>query len=311
VDYREFFKKIKSEDPSPLYFFKGDETYIMEKAIDALLNKISPARKRIFYADEMEADEILRNTSKMDLFGAQNTLTVVKKCEVLKGISKFIERGKWDKGNILVLVSISPPKNLISQLPSNISIVNFTFPTSEEYSTWLKREIKRRNIRMDTKSIKTLKNKFPKSLNFISRELDKLALFSDGEPVDDVILDEILVEEEEITHWRIIDLVVKGNKKMLFTQLEKYIKQGRPVEDIFYGMAQTIFYTLLAKTNPELLKKTVKEEWKRDKYRKFAQFYEEEELFRTMGLLQKIFLRSRTIQLNRSLIIKNFFLSIL
>lgn len=311
MDYNEFFKKLKKDELFPIYLFKGEETYIMEKAIDTIFQRISPAKKRIFYGDESDAEEILRNSLGMDLFDNKNILTVVKKSEALgKKISKLMEGGNWNPRNPLILISVSPTKDLLSKISSSIPQITFSFPSSQNFTKWLRKELKNRNIRTDTEVFQLLKNKFPKSLTFISKELDKLALFAGGEPIDALTIEEVLTEEEEITQWKIIDLVVKGERKKLFTELEKYIKLGRPIDDIFYIMSQIIYYMFLAKVNRDLFKRIVKEDWKRNKYQKFSERYTEEELIGTLSLLQKLFLRLRSVQLNKSVVIKNLFLSI-
>lgn len=289
----EFFESIKRGDVKPIYFFVGSEAYIKRKAVEFVKNSLNISQSNIkyFYGDETDVENILRICTTKDMFSARGReIIVVKNGEVLRdGIKELVERGNWHKDRILILIlnmgiQEFRKKKFTKKVSSLGTVVDFPFPAREDFEKWLKKELKVRNIKTDRQTFQYLASNLPPSLEWISRELDKLQLFSMGE-LDIYHVEESLVKEEDVLVYRWVDFIIEGKKKELVKELENFMRMKRDTHEVYYYLAKTFRYLYMAGISRELLKESLDDTRRRKIIEKLSKRVKKEE---ALNMIEKL-----------------------
>jgi len=231
-----------------IYFFYGDEDYLIDKELEKYRGKLDSNFSSMNYS-------VYDNPSFPDLVAILRTqpmmfgkLMIVINCDKLfsstlednqiKEISSAIENN-IESLDIFFVVKL--PRNEGKKVDSRRKIFKILskynsqeFPTIRTYKTaeltaWIQKEAKKKNITLESNAVNILIERIGNNLREFSIELEKLALLAYPETkITKDMVDEICISNQDLFNFT--DLIMKGQKDKALLELQKLLDKKHPLE---------------------------------------------------------------------------------
>jgi len=326
----EFLKKLESGKLSNFYFMLGDEDYLIDVAVDRIVELLK-AEKRVLYGDEITAAAIFQEGGKLDLFGtAKPIVTVVKHVHKLKDWSKGFKKRSPQRGVIILAAEsveelsrrwfrsgypLRPAvieRNLKKYLPPETVYLHFPVidKNSPLFSRWLKRELDRRKLHINRMLWQQFVDALPSKMRMILNELDKIALYfgEEGGDITEKIIMRFLAYTGEAEGLAIANMIVEGDAKSLITTIDELLRDGAQPGHLI-GITSTSFAKML-----QLKAGAKKVRLPASLASKYRKFVETRRVYEVMGVFERFAdmdMRSKTYSQSPSILTKKTFLEVL
>ena len=181
IGYSDFNKKLSKNETSPVYIFTGDQTYLMDRAIEELKKRVLRGSEdfnfSLFYGDTAFANDII-NSAKTYPMLSKIRVVVVKNAEKLPGSElKSLESyiSSPSLSTCLVLVFMEEKKLSIENQKYVLS-VDFVLD-SKDITKTIKEEVGKLGYDITTDAADALVSLIGDNLQNIHSELRKLTTF--------------------------------------------------------------------------------------------------------------------------------------
>ena len=181
----DLLKAVREGRIAPVYLFHGPGEFRMEKALEAIRNRLIPESVRdfnleILYGDEIKPESIVERARSLP-FMATTRVIIVRRTEKLAGedLEKCIPYlEKPSHSTCLIFVCPKPDfrKKFYSTLRSLGLAVNFEDLREREVAPWIRKRAAEIGLRMDMKACLYLQQIVGNSPRDLSGELEKLYL---------------------------------------------------------------------------------------------------------------------------------------
>jgi DNA polymerase-3 subunit delta len=181
----DLLKAVREERIAPVYLFHGPGEFRMEKALEAIRNRLIPESVRdfnleILYGDEIKPESIVERARSLP-FMATTRVIIVRRTEKLTGedLEKCIPYlEKPSHSTCLIFVCPKPDfrKKFYSTLRSLGGAVNFEDLREREVAPWIRKRAAEIGLRIDMKACLYLQQIVGNSPRDLSGELEKLYL---------------------------------------------------------------------------------------------------------------------------------------
>ncbi|MEW6410179.1 MAG: DNA polymerase III subunit delta [Nitrospirota bacterium] len=185
MKYYEFIEEINQGKIANTYIFYGDESYLMEDALERIKKELfktglTDFNYDLFYADTFNSKDILNIAHTVPAFSEWRFI-IVKEAE-------RIPESEWDaltpyisnpvSSTCIVFKADTPKRKPIwNRLKGHAQFVEFYPLTKDRLSSWIKKWIASRGLRITDPSIHMLIDLAGNDLNTIVNELQKIVLF--------------------------------------------------------------------------------------------------------------------------------------
>jgi len=208
----EFFKELKKKGaPEPIYYLHGEEAYLLDNALDALIKAAAPDGLNDFNYEQLPSKELtgdrLRNAVEtLSFFGGRRVVVVRDLQEMdLKQLDELAEYFDAPNPNTCLVLhamtaqrKLDGRKGIIKRLKKAAKVVEFKAYYAEDAELFARDRAKRRKLDMDQRAMAYFMDAVGTRLVDIVGALEKLDLFlgqSDSvrrvsvEQVQDIIAD--------------------------------------------------------------------------------------------------------------------------
>ncbi len=228
---------IKSGKISGIYFFYGEEWYLLEKKIEAICKKIVAPGTEVFNLFKFEGDKVPVSEilTAVDQFPqmSEKKLIIVKNTGILnnatlsdfkliKGVAEHIH-----DDTCLVIVERNFDKKKLKNIEfieENGGIVNFEYMPVNKLEVWLSEFFKKEGKTVLDKDIKYLINLCGQSLGNLSKESEKLVGYiGDRLKITREDIDEVVEKTVEYRVYDMLDNVVSNRGAKAYEQM-KYLR---------------------------------------------------------------------------------------
>lgn len=182
----EFNKAVSRGDISPLYYFHGDEPYLMERAVKRLTDLVVPPDFRdfnldVFYGNECKGDEIASVAQTLPMF-ADRRMVIVKRAGDLSAAAL----------EILAACAVDPPpttclafvgekvdqrKKFFQELKKKGELVECKRPYENQLGAFIREEAKGLGKRIEPAAAEMLVYLVGSNLGELTTQLEKVALY--------------------------------------------------------------------------------------------------------------------------------------
>lgn len=182
----EFNKAVSRGDISPLYYFHGDEPYLMERAVKRLTDLVVPPDFRdfnldVFYGNECKGDEIVSVAQTLPMF-ADRRMVIVKRAGDLSAAAL----------EILAACAVDPPpttclafvgekvdqrKKFFQELKKKGELVECKRPYENQLGAFIREEAKGLGKRIEPAAAEMLVYLVGSNLGELTTQLEKVALY--------------------------------------------------------------------------------------------------------------------------------------
>lgn len=170
----------------PLYFFYGDETYLMDESLSelqdmALGDSLRDFNLNTFYASDAEISQI-RDAAETLPMMAQVRVVIVKEAHELNDkdweqLGALIEEPVPTTALICVGTKIDKRKKYIKRFIERGVVIEFRRPFENQIPEWIQKIAKKKGIKLSSDAVSLVHQLVGSNLQDISAELTKLAQY--------------------------------------------------------------------------------------------------------------------------------------
>jgi len=228
VPHYEFLPKLKIAKLFPIYFMYGTENYLKDSVLKAIIDKFKTEGSEefdlnTFYGDDCSIVSVLEQL-EMPPFMAKYQIVILKNFDKLKLKDKNLIANYSQNPaatSILILTADTNDQRLTANKKISKEALRITCkPPSrtDNIIGFLKNELKKKNIFMDTKALELFANSIELNYLIAANELEKLIIYTKNS--GKITFDDVLecVGKSKIN--KIFDLQDSLGKKDLKTSLE-------------------------------------------------------------------------------------------
>lgn len=242
MKYNEAMRQLQQKKLSPVYLIYGEETYLAEKFLKALLSLVNPQNdtEAVQYFDtSSDVKTILQSLDSSPFFSEKNII-IANDLKIFQ--DKLSDKDKRDEQQFIDYIASVPEYSiLIMQYHKNkIDKRRKLFKTINRYGSivecetlnywnindWLNSRLRELNLRFDREAyayfIEAVKSMDKISLGFLDQELIKLTLYTDEKFISRQILEQVFSSIPEISAFRLWDSLCDKNISLA---LELYMIQ--------------------------------------------------------------------------------------
>lgn len=232
-----FISSFKKNVFAPLYFFYGDESFLIEEVIDSLLeHALDPAMKEfnldIFHGNEIDGKKVVSLAAAYPMM-AERRVVIIKDFERVAG--KEILESYFEKPSattVLVLIANNPdfrkkPFGLLKKLG-----VSYESNLLRDYETtaWIDARIKKLKRSIEPPAVQLLYSYVGSSLRELTNEIEKL-LLSIGAQATITVKDveRVVGVSREFTSFELANKVAEKNSTKAIEIADRLIGSGESI----------------------------------------------------------------------------------
>lgn len=318
MDFNEILKSIDKRDFKPVYLLQGDENYFIDKIVDKLESSVlSEAEKgfnqTILYGKDVELGQLLATVQRFPMM-SEYQVVFLKEAQQMKNLNDltaYVEKPSPQTIFVIVHRSKRPDgrskkvdgKSKFYKAIAKNGLVYTAKPIYDnKIPNWIKNILKEKGFQMDPQVPMLLAETYGTNLNFIDKELNKLALnIAPGSKITPELIEKHVGVNREFTMF-------EYQKALGFRQAEKAFRIaayfGRnpkapdlnPVLGSLYNYFNKIYrlHFNRAKSRKDLQKiLELQFEFFVDEYQKSSRNYSLLQVEKVMNILLEIDLKSK------------------
>ncbi len=237
VDVQIVYKELESGKLGSIYFFYGDEAYLLDQMPERFKRSVLDENStdfnlNVFYAEEASVIAIKDAVETLPVF-ASRRLVIVKNAE------QFSD-GDWSElspvlttpvdSTVLVFVAekIDKRKKYFKSILDNATVVEFKKPYDNQVPGWIKYIAESRDLKVSTDGIHRLHRLVGNNLSEIDSQIQKLKTFIGDRPqasLDDINQVVSLSREESVFDFT--KAIGKKDRSKALEQLVYLLDQGQ------------------------------------------------------------------------------------
>lgn len=236
----QFYQKLESA-VSTLYFFYGDETFLIEDAVKRVHQKIfgttelRPSENlslEVFYGSERPTDAIVNATLSLGFFSTQKMILVKEagsfKEKDFKALTKLIDEPIEGSTLVFILEGSLPRSKFYKTLSEKSVTVNFKTPYEREFPQWIQYLAKSQGLTLGNQVPHLLLSRIGTNLLAINNELQKLKLAAgDKTLIDDELVQNWIAQSKEESVFDLANAIGSHDQTRSFTLLRRLLFQGQ------------------------------------------------------------------------------------
>ncbi len=186
MKYQEFVHAIDKGQIRPLYYFYGDEPYLMDKCVQQLLEHLVSADLRdfnlnVYYGTESKGDEIAETAATLPMFASWRVV-VVKKADALSAaslevLSSYIQNPSPSTCLLLQGEKIDQRKKFFTEIKKRGELVEFKRLYENQLAAFVRNEASLRGRKIEPAAAEMLVYLVGNSLQELVSELEKAILY--------------------------------------------------------------------------------------------------------------------------------------
>jgi DNA polymerase III delta subunit len=217
-----------------IYFFLGPDQFSKEQAIQQVQAKHGRSLERHPSGEVPRLDQLFGG----DLFAAPAIHVLQDAFGAIIDIEALLEQGKQDN-NILIWLEekLDKRKKEVKTLlaDARLDIKEFETPTGAALDTWIDAQAKKLGLSLSTSHRNLVRDRivgppvtgFGQEINYslwdIYHELEKLSLWSGGEPLTDEAITSLIPESFDTPAWDIVNAIADKRTHDAFQYLQRFL----------------------------------------------------------------------------------------
>jgi len=188
MTYADFQTVLRSKQFGPIYLFYGDEDFLIDECVKAIIESVLDPSEREFNLDVMDGSwvdvkDVVSHASSFPMVGKRRVV-VVKEFEKLVGtdaakeiLGAYVERPL--DSTCLVLVSLEPDfrRRPFTDLKKRAALVECKTVYDNQIPAWISERVRRQGKEANAEACRLIHAYVGTSLRSLQNEIDKLLIF--------------------------------------------------------------------------------------------------------------------------------------
>ena len=216
-----------------VYLFHGDDDYLKEEKIRALIDRATEPGTRDFNLDVKRAAEVDAGSLGLMLDSppmmAERRVVVLRDVTTLKKDARAVLAtylGHPAADTLLVLVAGTGTKP-DGALMGAATTVEFRSLTDDELAKWVASRASALGVKFDVRAAELLCSAIGNDLALLAGEIDKLRSYTNGEAIDEAAIEAVVGVRHGETLGDLLDLVAQRNSANAIALLERVLAQPK------------------------------------------------------------------------------------
>ncbi len=251
MEYRILIKEIEQGKLVPIYFFFGEEVYIVEQLIKAIVEKGTEQATRDFNCDILDAE----TTDGKTVVGIASSFPLMcdRRIVVVKNVQKFspsdrkqllsyVQTPLESTSLVLTAGKIDRRQSFYTFLLKYSSWVECRKLYENQAVDWVKHQLKEKGVDISREGALLLVQQVGTSMWNLANEIEKLLTFSWGK--DKLDLDDVtgvVGLSRQFNTWEFTDAVANKNLKNALTIMSRLLEEGQSPVGLIVNLSQRIF----------------------------------------------------------------------
>ncbi len=237
IKYQQLINDLKQGRILPVYFFFGEEEFLIQEALDLIVKKVVDPGTRdfnfnIFYCRETGASEIVNLAQTLPLM-SERRLVIAKDIEAFKAadldeLSLYLKEPS--SSTCLVMVSNQgkfDKKSFVSAVETHGAVSRFFPLLDREMAPWIEGWAKTRGLSIQRDAVHYLWQTIGNDLQKIGNELQKVEIFiKDRKTITFDDVKAVVGDFREYTSFDLAAAVAQKNRGKAFLVLHRLLQEG-------------------------------------------------------------------------------------
>ncbi len=256
--YEEIKRQIKERRIDPLYLLVGEEQYFQESVIRLLFDSLGEAGRMFNLAvlsmagdasSKATAAHVVDTANQLPMMGDRR-IVVVRDFEKLKEedcelLLEYLKRPSPTTTVVFQAVSLDQRRKITTALFKACTVVRFELLGEKEASRWAENYLKQRGCSIEPAALGHLIGLVGTRLTRLVNELEKLAAYASGGPINTSAIEQLVSRAREHTNWELSDAVLARDRKRAMRLAQRLLADGsEPV--MLVGMLASLYRKMLA-----------------------------------------------------------------
>ncbi|MFH1943819.1 MAG: DNA polymerase III subunit delta [bacterium] len=250
MEYREVIREIESGKLGPVYFFFGDEIYLIEDLVRRLVERgTEPSTKDFNYdilmGEETDGKTVVALASSFPMM-AEQRVVVLKSVQKLspsdkKRLSEYVQNPLESTCLILTAEKVDRRQSFYASLVKHSRWVECKSLYENQAVAWVKRYLQERGTALSDEGATFLVQNVGTSLWTLTNEMEKLMTFSWG--TKQIGLEEVSAvvgSSRKYNTWNLTDAVGQRDLRAAFTALKRLMEEGQSPVGLIVDMCRRV-----------------------------------------------------------------------
>jgi DNA polymerase-3 subunit delta len=183
----EFDKSIKKGGIGPLYFFYGEETYLLERGVKRLIDRVLAPESRdfnlnVFYGNECKGYEIVESAQTFPMFADRRVVLVKKGSELSAAAMEVLTGYLQDPAPTTCLIfqgeKIDQRKKFFLELKKKGELVEYKRTYENQLALFIREEAAGRSKKLEPAAAELLVYLVGNNLRELAAQVEKVAIYA-------------------------------------------------------------------------------------------------------------------------------------
>ena len=210
--YDDLATAFRHQNFEPLYFFFGEETFLIDELQELLIeNALEPSQHDfnldVVYGSEVEASEVIGLCQGFPA-GAPKRVVIVREFEKLENNRQFKDYASQPNPQAIVLLACTSKPNLSAHpyraLKEHAAWSEFRSPYDNEMPGWIQKYVRGQGYEIEPKAVQMLADYVGTDLQRAASEIEKLITFAGGRT--QLTADDVLAASGQTREFNVFEL---------------------------------------------------------------------------------------------------------
>lgn len=265
MDYKTFVNNLKKGDIAPVYFFYGEEKYIIDEAVIQVIEatvkvEVKDFNLDIFYGRDVDSKRILDIAKSYPMMADRRTV-IVKEIQKLSthhldNLAKYAESPTPTTCLVLIAGMSNLKAKAYALLKQKATAIEFRPLYDNQVPSWVNRYVKEHGKEIAEDAIQVLQGYVGNSLLNIVNELEKVFLnIGDRKRIESTDVQSVVGFSKEFNVFNLIDVIGKRDLRRALIIIDRLLEHGESPSGIIIRLTN-YFSTLLKFLDPQNYRKS-------------------------------------------------------
>jgi DNA polymerase-3 subunit delta len=241
MNYTQFFSDVKAGKLKNLYLLHGDEEYIKEEALKALISAAVPDMQdlNVSVFENPTLDDVFAACEAISFLGGMRVVVIKSlfKEQEAKALAKYFDELPSSVILVIYLRGTADARSIIVKKAKELNaIVEFNILSEGDAIKWVEQQAKKANCPIGKDTARFFVATVGKDMLSIKNELFKLLSYANGREITKEMVSHVVISNVEYKIYVMYDYFAAGNFREGFRALDS-LMSGKNVEEEAIGIA--------------------------------------------------------------------------
>ena len=258
LTFEEIKRQILERRIDPLYVLIGEEYYFQERVLSLLVDSLGEAGRMFNFAilsmagdasSRASAAQVVDTANQLPMMG-ERRIVVVRDFEKLKEddcdlLLEYLKRPSETSTVVFQTTMLDQRRKITTGLLKACTVLNFDLLGEDEARRWAQNHLKQLGCSIEPSALGHLIGLVGPRLTRLVNELEKLAAYAGGGPINISAIEQLVPRAREHTNWELWDAVLDRDRKRAMRLAQRLLSDGsEPV--MLVGMLAMLYRRMLA-----------------------------------------------------------------